>query len=124
MTGLRYVRVRLKGANPYLEGEAHMTIDLLVDEQDVAVRKLPFFGVFGPVVADGTSPFVLRNDGVADFGYSAEDDERLAVCNIKDRPIRTGEYITFWISERHRQRDEGWPFAIAAISESADLAAA
>lgn len=122
MTPVRYVRVRMTGANPYAEGNTQMTMDLLVDGDDIVARKLPFMGVFGPVVGQDTSPFVLRHDDSIDFGVTSEEDERMAVCNVRSHPIRLGQYVSFWISERDRDQDRGWSFKITAVIEADDLA--
>ena len=123
MSAVRYVRAYLEGgANPYGEGPCRVAFDLLLNDQDVVSGRHPCFGVWGPPVGQFTYPIVLRPDHSVDFGETNEEDERLGVSNIRQRTIRVGEYVTFWASERAKEREEGYQLRITKVVEGTDLA--
>lgn len=75
--------------------EEQILLDLLVDcRTDACVGPLPALGFYGSTkAADSLWPFILDARGVMDYGVFAEE-AREEHLNIRDRPIRSGEYVT------------------------------
>lgn len=121
MMDARLVRVRMAGEDPYGSGSGQITVDVLIDGDGNLIKGLPYFGAYGPVAGQDTSPFVLRADQSVDFGSCCDEDERMAEINLRERPVRLGNYITFYKSDRDRQQDHGWPFRITSVMDVADL---
>jgi hypothetical protein len=94
-------RVTFVDTGPEDDAWDPIIIDLLLDEEGNVSRKVPavgWWGLFSP--GDDFYPFVLRSDGRVDFGsvYEKEED-RFGRCNLFDKQIRRGEYVTFWFNE-------------------------
>jgi hypothetical protein len=85
-------------------------IDLLIDPVTrLASHRHPFFGLYGSPLREANYPFCLKLNGLLDFGGYAEE-ERLNRINLRDKPIRVGEYVTY---EYH---NDVWNLKIVEVS--------
>lgn len=71
-----------------------LTLDLIIDPTSSAsVGKAPAFGIYGPPLGS-VWPFILQMDGSVDYG-DHEDAAQGETLNIREKAIRTGEFVTF-----------------------------
>lgn len=93
------VRARLvwiDAKNKDEELDHQMLVDLVVDpETGMCVGGQPSFGVYGSPARDFSFPFVLRANGIVDYGANADDAERFDTLNIRARRIEQGEVVTY-----------------------------
>ena len=72
---------------------ADMTLDLLVDDGDIVVDRVPFCGWWGRLNSTELLPIVVRPDGRVDFGSDDETDqgERYGFMRLRGRRLQVGE---------------------------------
>ncbi|MBI5011390.1 MAG: hypothetical protein HZC06_00770 [Methylocystis sp.] len=72
--------------------EAPMTIDARIDD----ARIVSTWDLFGAFALDGDSvrPFILRRDGIVDFGYG--ESWR---TDLRDATIKVGSEFAVWFNE-------------------------
>lgn len=114
----RFVRVRMvptpqPGEEVDLDNQ--ISVDLPVDsETDLVVGAIPAFGLYGSPARDELYPFLLRHDGRIGYGSCADAIERYDRLNVRHRPIRVGEIVTY-------QGGEDWTLRIVAVHDIEDL---
>jgi hypothetical protein len=113
----KHVRARLVSVEASDEAENledQLMLDVIIDsESRLILGTHPIFGVYGPPRGGETFPFIMRMDGSLDFGAWAEPEDRFEQTNLRERPIRVGEYATY------EARGDEW---ICRVVEVIDLA--
>lgn len=98
------------------EIDNQILIDLVIDpEANRALGSQPCFGIYGSPVRDDCYPFLLLKNGDVDFGSNCDASVRFERLNLRDRPIRIGEVVTY------ASDSEEWCCKIVSISRSPTL---
>ena len=113
----KHVRVRLVWADAADGAERlgdQLLLDVIIDSETRLVsEKHPFFGVYGPPLGDDALPFVMRADGSLDFGAMSDPGDRMDWLNLREKPVRIGEYATYGT------KDESWTCRIVQVTDLA-----
>lgn len=75
--------------------EYNVTLELALNDDGTPTRRMTSFGCYGGMGGrHETEPFLLRTDGVLDFGHTFKDN-RLSMSNLMSgRAFHLGEYFT------------------------------
>ncbi|WP_375282233.1 hypothetical protein [Pseudooctadecabacter sp.] len=101
---LTLIRAKLEDT---AKNEHDIYLDIWVNENQIAVARMPTYGFRGDGYDDEgvprptVSPFILQRDGTMDFGDLEDDpyeheDDRVSWCNVFDgqHKIARGEYVS------------------------------
>lgn len=98
------------------EIDNQIMVDLVIDpEMNRALGSQPCFGIYGSPVRDECYPFLLLKNGDMDYGSNCDARFRFEKLNIRDRPIRIGEVVTY------ANDSEEWCCKIVSISPADEL---
>jgi len=90
---MRHARVFFESTGP--DGLDPFFVDVMLDEKSRIVGKWLLLGLSGDIDNKNTwYPFVVRVDGVVDFGCDYED--RWYKTNLRDKTIEIGNTTTVW----------------------------
>jgi len=87
-------------------------IDVRIDQDTNKIApNYPIFGLYGSPERDDAYPFILKKDGVVDYGKWADwaecSGQRQEHINVRDKCFTPGEVVTYFDSD-----GEEWTYVI------------